>query len=188
MGAGLALRGLEGPHAGLSANAKLVLVRMSLSAFDADPEPSYWAGWQPLAIVLALRGKEETNRSKVRRYTRELHTAGAVTLTYRGNSHGPSRYRLWLDMPAPMVNGAHENCLACPVDNSPQPVDNSLSTALSRGPTLGPLERVPEDPEMNSRGPTLGPLYKEERSNKIRSIKGKGTLKLVQPVDNPRSA
>jgi hypothetical protein len=192
MGAGLALRVYEGPYAGLGHAARHVLVRMALCALDADPEPSYWAGWQPLSEALCLRGKEETNRTMVRRYMRELHAVGAITLTEIGNQYHRTTYRLWLNMPAPrQSDGSHADCLACPrpVDNSPLAVDNSLST----GEVLGaPCIQANASACMHD-GPVpvcaMPPLIRRStRSNKIRSIKGKGGLKLVQPVDNPEVA
>lgn len=188
MGAGLVLRVYEGPHAALDHAARHVLVRMAVSALDCDPQPSYWAGWQPLAVALCLKGKEDTNRTQVRRYMRELHDAGAITLTNRGNIHGPSKYRLWLDMPAPRVNGAHESCLACPVDNPPETVDNSQSTGKPRGGTTPPLETALEGAPRTARGGTTPPLYKEERSNKTRSIRAKSPKTRLRLVDNSKSA
>jgi hypothetical protein len=138
MGAGLVMRVYEGPHAGLTPNARHVLIRMAVSAMDCDPEPSYWAGWQPLAEALCLRGKEETNRSKVRRYMRELHTAGAITLTVSGNQYHATIYRLWLNMPAPRnADGLHPECLSCAPDPV-ETVDNSASGRNLPVPKLGP--------------------------------------------------
>lgn len=191
MGAGLALRVYEGPYAGLGHAARHVLVRMAVSALDCDAEPSYWAGWQPLAVALCLRGKEETNRTMVRRYMRELHSAGAITMTALGNQYQRTTYRLWLDMPAPrQADGTHAECFACPrpVDNHPLAVDNPVST----GQVLGAPRIQANGSACMHHAPvpvcTTPPLIRSTRSNKIRSIRAKPGLKLVPPVDNPNVA
>jgi hypothetical protein len=188
MGAGLVLRVYEGPYAGLSYPAMVMLTRMAVSALDCDPEPRYWAGWQPLAIALRLKGKDASNRRNVRKYVRELHDAGAVTLIRKGNIHGASTYRLWLDMPAPReARGEHAGCLLCqgPVDNHPLAVDNPQSRGNPRGVPQTPLEHALEGSARPPRGVPQTPLIRRKRSTRDKEYYGQPPLRLV---DNPRSA
>ena len=136
MGAALATRIAEGPHVGLRYGTKLVLIRMALTALDSDPEPAYWAGWQPLAQILDLVGTDETNRRRIRERIAELHDAGAVTRTKRGHNGSNAVYRLWLDAPAPLGdNGRHPDCVGCRgVRLGHEPHAVAQPHALGRGP------------------------------------------------------
>jgi hypothetical protein len=116
MGLTLVRAALWQTNARLSPSADKLLTVMASYALDADPEPWYMGGWEPLAAALKLNGKQETNKSKVARYLAELHGASLITRIQSGvRGQGRARYRLWLPDPAPIIaDGTHPDCQHCP--------------------------------------------------------------------------
>ena len=116
MGLALVRAALWQTNATLTPSARNLLTAMASYAVDADPEPWYMGGWEPLAAVLQLQGKPEGNRSNVKRYIRELHRAGCITYDKNGgHTFGRAKYRLWLPDPAPvLIDGTHPDCQQCP--------------------------------------------------------------------------
>jgi hypothetical protein len=116
MGLSLVRAALWQTSATLSYPADKILTVMASYAVDADPEPWYMGGWEPLAAALKLNGKAATNQRRVAEYLAELHRAGFITRIQSGTrGGGRARYRLWLPDPAPMqVDGTHPNCHRCP--------------------------------------------------------------------------
>jgi hypothetical protein len=85
MGASLVAAALQVPLA--SHPARLVLVRMALTAHDNHREPMYWAGWEPLAAALdrqrpdlgwASPARERAAQQAVARAVETLLNAGYI--------------------------------------------------------------------------------------------------------------
>lgn len=62
----------------LTPRARLVLVRMCVSAKDADRPPIYYGGWPHLAEPLGFASYTGAAHTAVTRAVRELSTAGLI--------------------------------------------------------------------------------------------------------------
>lgn len=62
----------------LSPRARLVLVRMCVSAKDADQPPTYYGGWPHLAEALGFTSYDRAAHSAVTRAVRELSDSGVI--------------------------------------------------------------------------------------------------------------
>ena len=82
----------------LSHPARVVLVRMCLQAKDTDPEPVYFAGWQPLAMALGYPDISSGGAGEraVSRAINELTKAALVSADPRKPRSHKRRYRLTL--------------------------------------------------------------------------------------------
>jgi len=80
------------PELGLSKSARLVLVRMCVTAIDGDVAPWYGAGWVLLADALGVDGKR--GELAVSRAIRELRDAKLVELETAGVHGRRARYLL----------------------------------------------------------------------------------------------
>lgn len=94
----------------LDGRATRVLVRMTLSAKDTDPQPVYWAGWEPLAVALGYdipTGDDEESQARrrvlqefVRRAVAPLTLAGILTVAKRAAPVRNTRYDIHLGIAA----------------------------------------------------------------------------------------
>lgn len=96
--------------------ARLVLVRMAVSAIDKDLEPRYWGGWEPLARALGRRPNidgtwpsDAAELAAQRAVDRAVATLTKSGLIKRLNTPRPGRqaeYLLQLDPAEPVDNQA----------------------------------------------------------------------------------
>lgn len=80
--------------------ARVVLLVIATTAVDTDKRPSYFAGWEPLALALGYgQPLGETARRAVTRAVTELTDAGFV----RAEPTRPRTWkrRYWLTLPGP---------------------------------------------------------------------------------------
>ncbi|WP_158375543.1 hypothetical protein [Cellulosimicrobium cellulans] len=105
MGATNVLRAfVAAEQATLPAPARLILVRMAVTAKDDDDPPRYFAGWEllaqaigyPLADVSEGMPRRESARRHVRRLVKELEMSGLLTRDGRAFSGRNAEYHLHL--------------------------------------------------------------------------------------------
>lgn len=95
MGAGLAALALT--QEGIPYAARLVLVRMALTAHDRDPEPVYWGGWEFLATQgLGYRTYTPNAKRAVGRAVEQLQSADLVKVRRAGKPGARAEYLLTL--------------------------------------------------------------------------------------------
>jgi hypothetical protein len=91
---------------GLSPRDRLVLVRMCLSAIDADRPPVYFGGWAALAEPLGFDTYNATAEQAVTRAVRQLVRCGVVKpIGAPGPGHNVAyelRLGLWKSFPQPV--------------------------------------------------------------------------------------
>lgn len=139
MGAQLVSAALDPHWATLSPVARIVLVKMALTAKDKattqQPAGEYWGGYAPL--IAALRGdipdartpERDAADQQIKRAIRELRNAKAVEPIDTATGRTRSRYRLTL--------------------TPSQPVDNLITLAdrkANRGSSSDPHRGTPSDP------------------------------------------
>lgn len=116
------------PSLGRNHASRVALLIMANTAHDKDPEPSYWAGWKPIARSLGLSGSERTQHHRVNKILGELVDVGAIRLA---QPSAPGRNARWSLHVWP---GAHLR-LVHSVDNPPaedtEPVDNTDVTTAN---------------------------------------------------------
>jgi hypothetical protein len=86
------------PRADLTHPARVVLAAMANLAHDGDKQPTYFAGWKPLALALGYRDPEPSSPAQ-RAVTRALSclvAAGIVSADPTTPRHHKRRYRLHL--------------------------------------------------------------------------------------------
>jgi len=117
------------PALGRNHASRVALLIMANTAHDKDPQPSYWAGWKPIARALGLSGSDRDQRHRVTKVLGPLADLGVVELVEHSAPGRNARYRLHL------WPGAHLR-LVHSVDNPPsedtQPVDNTDVVTANR--------------------------------------------------------